>query len=646
MKITSLLLLLLFSQHSHSSEQYTNRFLTASILEGIYGPSISNILEENILSKPYSFGGPCSLMEKIEIEKEGKVINKSSRYYCRKGISESKVSPYSTDFKTRFALTKKVCDQVAEDHGAQNYLMSKLSKETTLTDKVSSLVTFFYPELTDRKFSSEIIKSLIESNTLRFQFLSKIDFTKDLFLDLNESPIISKSAHLLCISEKWQRIKTSHNDIQKYIKCHKLLTQKNPNFDSNRVKRIKEGKLSANNACTELIESANFTKSNQIKNPQENIEGSDVLRTIQAFHNSWFPNYMAYMADDSPILYDIVELEEPALFITNAFFNSEFNYRSILNGSTSLKGIRSSKFKPDFLITAGSDENIKIRDEYEVKITKEKSTNWSPHPLDRGRLIGITSIKDRNILPAHSNQLFFPVFSNTPVDIHKSIGGGILGSNSYILFNNGRPHGNISDGKKVMMRAYSKNIIRDLLCRDLPVIDPEDSIRFINKNSKLSWSQDKNCMSCHATMDTMAGLLRNAELIINDVKDQGSSHIKFHRPIQSEPKAALLFDTVKNYHQTNPSGSFVYRDIENNFINTRVNNLDQLGLEISKTRDFYACATTRYFNFLTGRDIPISSLSSLEEKDLKTFMNQQISLFQKEQDLQKLIMRIISSKWF
>ncbi|PIK14655.1 MAG: hypothetical protein CES88_09965 [Halobacteriovorax sp. JY17] len=77
-----------------------------------------------------------------------------------------------------------------------------------------------------------------------------------------------------------------------------------------------------------------------------------------------------------------------------------------------------------------------------------------------------------------------------------------------------------------------------------------------------------------------------------------------------------------------------------------MNNLDQLGLEISKTRDFYACATTRYFNFLTGRDIPISSLSSLEEKDLKNFMNQQISLFQKEQDLQKLIMRIISSKWF
>ncbi|ATH06675.1 hypothetical protein BIY24_01590 [Halobacteriovorax marinus] len=641
------LLCLILISSTHSEELHSNRFLTASILEGIYGPSSKDIIEDNILSRPNSFGGPCSLMEKIEVQKEDQLINKSSRFYCRNGISESKISPFSTDFQSRFALTKKACDQLAENKDVSNYLYDSLSSANNIEDKISKLILKFYPDMRNSSdFANQIKTQLLDSNTLRFNFLKKYSLTKGLFYNLNSKSIVEKVSHLLCVSEKWQKISKSDNDLQKYIKCHKIFTGTSPKNDNKRLIAIKEKEMSAEMACQELIETAKLGKESKIATPLKNLEGQKVLRTFQSFHNSWFPNYMAYMADDSPILYDIVELEEPAFFLTRALFNSNFSYSTIVQGSDTLKGIRESDHKSDFLITAGSDEKIKKREKYKVMLSKTDSTTWSPTHLDRGTLIGVTEVTTKDILPAHSNQLFFPVFSSTPVDIHKSIGGGILGSNSYILFNNGRPHGNLSDGKKVLMRAYSKNLIRDLLCRDLPVISPEDSIGFINKESKLSWSQDKNCMSCHATMDTMAGLLRNAELIINNVSEQGSSHIKYHQGTKSAPKNAMLFDTIEDYHLTKASGSFVYRDIENNFINTRVDNLDQLGLQISKTRDFYACATTRYFKFLTGKDISITQINDLKDSELKEFINTEISNFKQHQDLQTLIKRIISSKWF
>lgn len=644
MKILPILLLTNFiSISAYSTELHTNRFLTSSILENIYGPSSKSILEKYILSKPNAFGGPCSLMEKIEIKRGTKVLDKSSKYHCRKGISESKVSPFSTDLKARFALTKSVCDEVSKNKASQDHLMDSLRGSSDLESKIDELIKLFYPSLNNTKsLRDEIIKESLNSEDLSLKILKEFDLTKNLFLNFNTSNIINKGSHLLCISEKWQKINSSAKEVDKYRKCYALLTQKSPRSNDPRAGKVLKGTISANKACFELLEGIDL-KDHKNPKTQEEI---DVLRTLHSFHNSWFPNYMAYMADDSPILYDIVELEEPALFVTKSLFDKSFKYSHILKGRDSLKGVRSSTIIPDFLITAGSDERIERRENYKVALSKSESTTWSPTHLQRGALIGIEVNTSEDILPAHSNQLFFPVFSKSPINIHESLGGGILGSNSYILFNNGRPHGNISDGKKVMMRAYSQNVVRDLLCRDLPVITPNDSINYINKKSKLSWSQDKNCMSCHATMDTMAGLLRNVELVINDVNEQGSSHIKFHKADRDVPKGVKLFDTVEKYHLTKAQGNFVYRDIENNFINTRVESLDELGIEMSKTRDLYACTTTRYFKFFTGRDIKITEIEDLNDKRLKDFINDQINLFQKEQDLQMLIKRIISSPWF
>jgi hypothetical protein len=643
-----IIFLFTISIYSSASEIYSNRFLTSNTLENVYGPAANQIIEENIINQPNVFSGPCSLMEVNFAKSKKGIINNSNTHYCRKGVNQSKAQLYSNDLKLRFSLTKRTCDSLYNDKRASKSLIDNLSSHTALTKKIESLILSFYPTMASPDiFAKEVIKEIINENNFSLKLLYDTNISKRLFLALHKNSIIKKSAHLLCNSEKWQKLSSGDSELNKYYKCHKVFTQTNVSVDDPTVLKIKSSELSATKACLQLIDKATLNKEGIIHNYKDNFKGKNVLRTFQAFHNTWFPNYMTYMPDDSPLLYDLIELEEPALYITRSLFTPGSKYKDTLKGMDSLTGIRSAKYKPNYMITAGIDDFKELNNKYPVITSDKKELFWKPTLLDRGEIIGLKKINPgTNILPSYSTRLFFPNIVSEPIDINQNMGGGILGLNSYIIFNNGRPHGELADGKFSMMRAYSRNIVRDLMCRDLPVINPKDSVTFINRSSKLSWSQGKNCMACHATIDTMAGLIRNSQLVINIQKESGSSHMKIHKATKSIPKGYKLFDHVDDYHLTNPSGHFVYRDIDNVFISKKVMNLDELGVEISKTKDFYACATVRYLHFLTGKKVSLNQFQSIEDKELKIFINQTSKELDKTQDLRVVIKRILDSKWF
>ncbi len=437
----------------------------------------------------------------------------------------------------------------------------------------------------------------------------------------------------------------SLEEVLRLNRCYAIMTQTRLPVDSPLLKKVLDGTLTGVKACMKLLDAASLSH-NKIKDPKSNILGKKVLRSFQSFHNSWFSNFLTYMTDDSPLIYDLVELGEPGLFVTQALFNDQWDYRDILKGSESYRGVRQKEKKPYYLIGTNIDEKIPVKKEYQVlRGPKKDPITWAPTLLQRGEMVGVEkNILNRDVLPAHGHQLFFPTFYEEPLDIHKGLGGGFMGTNSYLLFNNGRPHGERSDGQIIMFRSYTKYLYRDILCRDLPVLSKKDARPFTRLNNDVSWSNSESCMSCHASLDPIASLLRNAELVINEGPKDGSSHLKFHKPKFSLPDTYKLYDKVKDYYLSKPEANFTYRDISGKYFHKKVSSLDELGLQMAKTKDFYACAASRYFYFLTGEELPITSLD-IKNKKHRFLLNLAKDL-ESHQKTRKLIEKIISSDWF
>lgn len=440
--------------------------------------------------------------------------------------------------------------------------------------------------------------------------------------------------------------KKDNYSIYHYIKCYELFVRERPPKDDFFYQLLLKRKITSLQACMNLLKTAQFTNKLTISDPENNVLGQKVLRTFNQFHNTWFPNHLTYMTTDGPETFDLVELEEPALFVTQALFNPYWNYKDILLGFNSYEGIRISKTKSQYLIGSLSSPKIKISDDNFQSGLKEYA-KWSPHQLDRGILVGVReTIKNKDILPKSINDLFFPKLSTEPIDIHASAGGGFMGSNSYLLFNIGRSLGEKSNGANALPRKLFQQVLKDVLCRELPVLEPEDTLKYLDTNSPVPWGNNKNCMACHVTMDNMAAALRNTEIVLSRDDGQGSYHVKLYKP-KIKNKNNVLYWKSDNYHITEGAGKFVYRDIHDHLIEEPISNLNDAGQKMTKLDEFYQCATIRYLHFLTGIKATITvqkGISSGAKLDKNIVLWSQI--LKKTQRLDVLIKDILDSHYF
>ena len=197
----------------------------------------------------------------------------------------------------------------------------------------------------------------------------------------------------------------------------------------------------------------------------------------------------------------------------------------------------------------------------------------------------------------------------------------------YLLLNSGQIKSKM-DGQMLDHRRWSKAVLNDLFCRNIPVITENDAAPFVEINSKIAFKQSAKCMQCHATLDNMAGVLRNVELFhTSDNNDMSTLRGVFVNAVNANSK---------DYYEQKPEGQILYRNYKNEFINAKVNSLDEFGQWVSTQDDFYICAAKRYTSFLTG-----------ENPDyLKDFVIEQGLQFKKHQSLSLLIENIINSPFY
>jgi hypothetical protein len=436
--------------------------------------------------------------------------------------------------------------------------------------------------------------------------------------------------------------------ISHYYRCHSIFTRERPSPGDDLLASVSRRERTSTEACMELFSRARFDESLTIADPERNAIGQKILRTFKGFHGTWFPNHLTYMTTDGPQTFDIVELEAPALFLTRALFDPAFEYRQIVRGSETYEGKRLSVKKPEYFIGSVPEPKIRIESRA-LKAGHENLVEWKPRWLERGVMVGLKRTPvGQDILPRSVNDLFFPKLSVEPVDIHASLGGGFMGTNSYLTFNMGRSLGDVSDGGNSLPRRHARNVIRDILCRELPVVKPEDTIPYLNEVTGVSWAGNKNCMSCHSTMDPMAALLRGAELVISH-NDFGSYHVRFHKPV-AKPDRKIVLGPAPEYHKTPPHGRFFSRSVSGRLIDRPVGSLDELGEEISRLDEFYQCATSRYLYFLTGIRVPVRNLHgeplSVGSRKILGDFQKWSSKLRQTQRLDLLVKDIVDSEYF
>lgn len=422
------------------------------------------------------------------------------------------------------------------------------------------------------------------------------------------------------------------SDIEVYYKCFGQFVSQRPSGDDIRLKLLEKKKISGTEACRLLLETATFSKEGILSENNEKEISKSIVKTFHTFHNSWFPAYIFEMGNDYPQTFDFIEQEASALFVTKSLFSTNFDYSMILNGESVIGGIRTKNTNPKYFVGSGKDNHEINYEEYNDML------------LDRGDLVGIKELQ-KNVRVFHSyvDHLFYPKTFKEDYDLTHTLGGGLLGQNSYLIFNSGRTLGDKMDGGRLMPRRYAQNVIKDLLCRDLPVVNKEDSKKYIVANSNLSFAKNSSCMTCHSTMDYMTGVLRNTQLVAGNNQGASFATIYVHKIDKNLKFRKITHFTDKNYYKSKPEGRFIYRALDNVLIDKKIDSLNDLGKYIAETDDFYSCATVRYYQFLTNEKINPAELA--KNSKLKPLLEIK-DHFKKHKSLRKMIVELMNLEEF
>ncbi|MCP4912740.1 MAG: hypothetical protein GY909_06445 [Oligoflexia bacterium] len=416
--------------------------------------------------------------------------------------------------------------------------------------------------------------------------------------------------------------------------------------------------------CFEQITQLPLQASTQLKScddlflgltTKKNKYAHEVIRSIHQLHTGWFNSYNFHTNNENWGTYEILDVNTPALYLTDTFIYNK-SIDNLFKRQYSPKAIRSDK-QQEYLIFKPSD-NYKVdikRRMLSVGNDKTAPQKWLPKPslIQTGILTNIG-----NWLPTQAkiDNYYKNDLEREPIkvnaDFHRGLGGGVLGDKTYLTLNFGHSSGTIMDGEAKVMRSWSKAVFKEFLCRDLPVVNGQDSVSFIEEESSLSFRRNQSCLRCHASIDTLAGTTRNFTLGLNnliaesvDPESNKAIHLQVTVPINTNE---VLDKTIlTKYSQNKSTGQFYYRDNKGKLHNKEVQNLDQLSDYLLELDDFYECVTKRYVKHFTGHDINIDTLyfesENSTEAYLKRFIIAESKKLKKNKSLVSLANNILNS---
>jgi len=411
------------------------------------------------------------------------------------------------------------------------------------------------------------------------------------------------------------------DEVRRYYKCYQTFVKKRPATNDSRLLQIKAGSLSGTQACAQLLQTASLTGSGDKRTIQP-AQGNEVLRTFSQLHSSWFPNdrYNDSVLNGGCYSFtqDVHDSRESAHQITHALFGMNGAYSRVLLNNNFVEAVRESSLGSD------RERSVMSNTVLEGRFLQRQGTNqravWDPRFVEAGK---ITGFREKQTLYLQGFRTLNGIEGDQQIEVTRSLGGGILGSRNYLVLNSGRNISEKADGGEVMHRLWAQSLYNNLLCRDLPVVRSIDAIRFVERDSHISFRQGISCMQCHSSMDGLAKGVRNASLVTaSNTCDNtiGFNTVHVYRHPTSLPDLSVPTDGDSQYHLRTPRVHFYFRSaVDSRLHDQQFDNLDQLANYIvNNVEDYYTCAAKRYYRFLTGIDVPLFDQGDLSSQPISS----------------------------
>ncbi|MBX7230815.1 MAG: hypothetical protein K1X29_01890 [Bdellovibrionales bacterium] len=400
------------------------------------------------------------------------------------------------------------------------------------------------------------------------------------------------------------------NNLQIYQRCSAKLTRNTPPDNDPFLAEINRNQKTGVQACQDLLNLGMFeSTTKQISTFNNDSIKRDlaikVVSSMHDLHSTWIHNKKFSFFDPciESVTNSVVDPQESVLFFTKALFDSTFGYNLVVTSTSNLRAIREVP-NPTKSVFSPRITDAKLN----VTSTSQVSYNFTPN----GLLYGVGPGNSMNLTLTKAKD---PKKQLTNQDPLKNLGGGILGTQAYLLSNYSNNIGLVPNLLS-MPRSWSKYLFEDLLCRKLPVIYERDATAFIdNQASALPFRKQATCIQCHATMDQVGGILRNFShywsaagcTLTNTPKVFNAS---FLIP-ENKTSSLTTWNSTQydNYSNTKPYGKFYFRDYKGTLVNRTIQSFSDLGSVIEDTDDFYICAAKRYYQYFTGINVEIEPMT-------------------------------------
>ncbi len=453
--------------------------------------------------------------------------------------------------------------------------------------------------------------------------------------------IAFSSAHAASLSEK-----------ALFSRCYAQVTGVPVPLNHSLFAQVKSGQIKAVDACLSILNKGKLSGSGSLIN--EDTEGVRVLNNFYQFHRTWFASAFqnqisGFQAEfDSPTD-SFVELTTPALTMTRALLADGVRYSQILQGNQSFVPLRGATGTRS-LSMMSPDGSVSVQN---AQIAA---------PFSGGGLIrGIANSPSPLVLSNYS----IPTVGNavgaqaeTNIDLYRSLGGGILGQQSYFLLNVGHVKGQIFDGAIKLPRKWAVTTYEKLMCFTLPALRESDVASMVETSGQATFRTARSCVTCHATMDQFATVGRNW-VVAETAEGNFQKSImvgSFSGNMAAHPTWSA--SAVENFHRQNPSGKIYIRSYSTGqLVDRSVANVEDLGTKLSEMDELYQCAAKKYFQYFTGINVSLydrtdpanatlnRSLNSRDVADRK-FVEYLGRELRQSQSLSKMIELILKSNYY
>ena len=380
------------------------------------------------------------------------------------------------------------------------------------------------------------------------------------------------------------------SNVALYQRCYGHLTESRPDPSALRTQQVRSGQKSAIAACLEVLRSAQIGPDGRLvsKNP----ETLNVMRVFQNLHMSWF------MIKELPDLAGgpsnignrgIVDASIPAYYFTRALFDPVVGIQSVVTGTSDLRALRSNQV---------ADPNV----------FPPTGRNISEYIFNSMRFIPLGLLEGVQTQAMESWAYTINEASGS-VNMFQHWGGGLLGSPAYLLQTvQESPFDFKSDGGLKMPRKWARDLYSDILCRSLPAVRRSDSDKFIVAGSSVPFRTSGACVSCHASMDRTASVIRNFRylpLVGTSPKILGGLFPVQHTTNKPQASPGWPAESDADFAHRPTAGVLFLRNYKGDLVDLSVSGLAGLGAALADLDDFYICAAKRYYRYFTGIDAVI-----------------------------------------